>query len=64
VTGVSSTPYEAGRLDWSQGRIDEASALDPDSGRDYRRGLQDERTDQVDAELQQIPDIDQDDDGM
>lgn len=60
-TATPSTPYEAGRLDWSQGRIDQTAALDPDSGEAYRRGLQDERTALVDAELEQLVDVDQGD---
>jgi hypothetical protein len=61
-TATPSTPYEAGRLDWSQGRIDQAAALDPDSGEAYRHGLQDERTALVDAELAQLADGDRGDD--
>jgi hypothetical protein len=58
-TATPSTPYEAGRLDWSQGRIDQAAALDPDSGEAYRHGLQAERTALVDDELDQLADATQ-----
>lgn len=48
---MDSEEYRDGRKDWAgHGRLNPAKAV----SRDYRRGAQDERTEQVDAELRRL----------
>lgn len=48
---MAGSEYEQGRKDWAKtGRLDVKKI----GSRDYRKGAQDQRTEQVDAELRQL----------